>query len=99
MKTIILSALTAVVLATSGHAATSGNALSTRAEPADVVIFERDKGIYGTAPVRGSRGVASLVDADSVLFPRERAVAIDGKVTVYSFDAQGASAASSFPRR
>lgn len=99
MKTIILTALAAAVLGTSAIADVSGTSLSSRAAPSDVVVFERDKGVYGAATARSTVGILSLVDADRVLLPREQAIATDGKVAVYSFAAPARSDALSFPRR
>jgi hypothetical protein len=99
MKAIILTALTAAVLGTSAYADMSKDTLSSRLTSSDVVVFERDKGVHGAATTRVNSGVATLVDANTVLLPREQAIATDGKVAVYTFNGRSADAGGSFPRR
>ena len=99
MKATILTALAAVVLGTSAYAGVTENALSSRAPSGDVVVFERDKGIYGAATIRVNNGTASYVDASKVLLPREQAIATDGQVVVYSFGGRDQTNGASFPRR
>jgi hypothetical protein len=99
MKTIILTALAAVVLGTSAHAEMNKDTLSSRLTSSDVVVFERDKGVYGAATTRVNSGTASMVDAARILLPREQAIATDGQVTVYSFNGRSADTDGSFPRR
>lgn len=101
MKNSILIALAAAVLGTSAYAGGNDSILSSRAAPNDVVVFERDKGVYGASSIAVNSGVASLVDASRILLPREQAIATNGKVVVYSFNtkAPGADVGKSFPRR
>lgn len=99
MKAIVLTTLAAVVLGTSAFAAPADNSLSSRAPSGDVTVFERDKGIYGTATIRVNNGVARYVDAAKVLLPREKAIATDGQVLVHSFSSRDRQDGTSFPRR
>ncbi|MDP5333404.1 MAG: hypothetical protein NWR54_00230 [Paracoccaceae bacterium] len=101
MKTSILTALAAVVLGTSAYADVNDGTLSSRATPSDIVVFERDKGVYGAATTTAKSAAASLVDASKVLLPREQAIATNGKVAVYSFNTKSSDRdlGKSFPRR
>ncbi len=85
MKTVALTVITVSLLGTYGQGALAADYISGRAQASDVVIFESDKGIYGTSPVRTEANVAVQVDAAQILFPHESAIAIDGKVAVTSF--------------
>ena len=101
MKTSILAALAAVVLGTSAYADVNDSTLSSRATPSDIVVFERDKGVYGASSTAVQSGAASLVDASRILLPREQAIATNGKVVVYSFNTTSSDrdTGKSFPRR
>lgn len=98
MKLSIL-ALAAVVLGGAASADITEHPLSSRATPSDVMVFERDKGVYGEASTSVRSGALSLVDATRALFPSEQAIATQGKVAVYSFDGRDNGGAASFPRR
>lgn len=84
MKTVALTTITVALFGTYGQATLAADYISGRAETSEVVVFERDKGIYGTSPVRTEANVAVQVDAAQILFAHERAIAIDGKVAVTS---------------
>jgi len=96
---IIIFALAAAIVGGAAYADIVEHPLSSRSTPSDVVVFERDKGIYSgpTAPV--SSGNLNLVDADTALFPQEQAIATEGKVAAYSFGAAIRSAETYFPVR
>lgn len=98
MKLSILT-LAAVVLGSAAYADITEHPLSSRATPSDVMVFERDKGVYGEATTSVASGALSLVDAKRALFPSEQAIATEGKVAVYTFAGRDSTGAASFPRR
>ena len=98
MKLSILT-LAAVVFGGAAYADITEHPLSSRATPSEVIVFERDKGVYGDATTSVTSGALRLVDATSALFPSEQAIATQGKVAVYSFAERDSTAATSFPRR
>lgn len=102
MNRIILTAIVAATfgsVAYAGDVAASSDTLTTRAEPASVTVFERDRGISGSDTIAATAGAASLVDADSILQTRDLAIAEDGQVTVYSFATTADNSAVTFSPR
>lgn len=96
--------MTAIAAATFGSVAYAGDmaandTLGTRSEPASVTVFERDRGISGSDTIAATAGTPSMVDAGLILEPREQAIAEDGQVTVYSFDAPADNSAVTFSPR
>ncbi len=85
MKRIVLTVLAAATFGSMAYAGPNAGTLMTRAEPASVTVFERDSGIYGRDSIQVSSGDRALVRADKILTPRERAIAVDGQIAVYSF--------------
>lgn len=102
MNRIIMTAIAAATFGTvayAGDVASSSDTLMTRAEPASVTVFERDRGISGSDTIAATAGAASLVDADQILAPRDQAIAVDGQVTVYSFATTADKSAVTFSPR
>jgi hypothetical protein len=102
MNRIILTAIAAATISTAAYAgdmAASSDTLTTRSEPATVTVVERDRGISGSDMIAANAGVASVVDADNILTPRESAIAEDGQVTVYSFATTTDNSAVTFSPR
>lgn len=91
--------MTAIAAATFGSVAYATDTLATRSEPASVTVFERDRGISGSDTIAATAGTPSMVDAGLILEPREQAIAEDGQVTVYSFDAPADNSAVTFSPR
>lgn len=99
MKTLALTTITIALFGTYGPAVLAADNISGNAVASEVVIFERDKGIYGKSPVRTEANVAVQADAAQILFPHESAIAIDGKVAVTNFGYSGAVLSTSRSRR
>lgn len=87
MKRILMIAIAAATFGSVAYASqtTPAGTLMTRSEPATVIVFERDRGIYGSEIIAPTTGAPSLVASGLILTPREQAIAVDGQVTVYSF--------------
>jgi hypothetical protein len=102
MNRIIMTAIAAATFGTvayAGDIASSNDTLGTRAEAATVTVFERDRGISGSDMIAATAGTELMVDAALILEPRERAIAEDGQVTVYSFNAPANNSAVTFAPR
>lgn len=101
MNRIIMTAIAAATFSTAAYAGemASSDTLATRAEPATVTVFERDRGISDSDTIAATAGVPSMVDAGLILEPREQAIAVDGQVTVYSFAAPADNSAVTFSPR
>lgn len=101
MNRIIMTAIAAATLSTAAYAGnvTASDTLATRAEPASVTVFERDRGISGSDTIAATAGAPSLVDAGLILELRDQAIAEDGQVTVYSFAAPADNSAVTFSPR
>lgn len=97
MKRIIMTAIAAATFGSAAYATeATTDTLMTRSEPATITVFERDRGISGSDTTTATAGVASMVDADLILLPRDQAIAEDGQVTVYSFASSPNNSAVSF---
>ncbi|MDP5336846.1 MAG: hypothetical protein NWT12_08860 [Paracoccaceae bacterium] len=102
MNRIIMTAIAAATFSTAAYAgdmASGNDTLGTRAEAATVTVFERDRGISGSDMISATAGAELMVDADLILAPRDQAIAEDGQVTVYSFNAPANNSAVTFATR
>lgn len=101
MKRIVLTAIAAATFGSVAYAGQSGSTgtLMTRSEPATVTVFERDRGIHRSDTIQVNSGVRSLVDAGQILTPRERAIAVEGQIVVYTFGASRGNSAEVFSPR
>lgn len=101
MKRIILTAIAAATFGSTAYAMETAtvDTMMTRSEPVTVQVFERDRGINGTDMISATAGIASMVDADLILEPRDQAIAENGEVTVYSFASTSNNSAVTFSRR
>lgn len=99
MNRIIMTAIAAATFGTVAYAGDMNDTLATRSEPASVTVFERDRGISGSDMIAATAGAELMVDAGLILEPRERAIAENGEVTVYSFNAPADNSAVTFAPR
>ncbi|MFD1195415.1 hypothetical protein ACFQ3C_12100 [Seohaeicola saemankumensis] len=102
MNRIIMTAIAAATFGTvayAGDMVSSNDTLGTRTEAASVIVFERDRGISGSDMISATAGTERMVDAGLILEPRDLAIAENGQVTVYSFNAPANNSAVTFAPR
>jgi hypothetical protein len=101
MKRLIMTSVAAALFGTFAIAdeTPSDRAIGTRSEPAFVTVDERDRGINGQQTIAATAGLPLLVDADRILSTSEKAIATNGKVTVYVFSRVPGPRDDTFPQR
>ncbi|MCD1624764.1 MAG: hypothetical protein ACU0B7_10875 [Paracoccaceae bacterium] len=101
MNRIIMTAIAAATFGTAAYAGdmVADDTLATRSEPASVIVFQQDRGISDSDTIAATAGVPLTVDASLIINPGREAIAEDGEVTVYSFNAPTDNSAVTFSPR